>query len=338
MGFLRLIIISLIFSLLTGPSVSHQMAQQQAGPQTFSSPESISPHLIELYIDINEDIDLRPIWQSLRIESSLPHKCKECIAETFDIEGLNQQGHTVALRITWGSGNHYQYLMFRKAVSSATERWKFIGHIDSGGQPFAPPVHRVEIGENRAWFVIRELWGQSSDSKAYGEVWYEIGENDLKQVLSYPLSGESRLCQKGFSYSYRSILSRHASMNGNYTVPIQLLISYNITDCEKGKAAPVLFTKEQKAFYIWNDAQKRFQLDAAQSDVTEKEIKSIFSIEGPTDEDFAQYNFDQLSEIAKSGDAKQQYWLKQFLIRLKDSPQKTALMKAINSLPSDKEL
>jgi len=312
------------------PGVSPQMTQQQAESQTILNTQNLSPHLIELYIDINEDVDMKRIWHLLRVETSLPYRCGECIAETFDIESDTQKSNMVALRITWGSGDHYQYLIFKKPSSSSnTQQWKFVGNIDSQGQPFAPPVHRIENGDNRSWFVLREFWGRQEKSEAYGEVWYEIRDNGVKRVLSYPLSGENHLCRKGLGYSYKSILSRYGTLNGTYTVPIQLFISYNITDCERGTPTTTLFAKEQSAFYVWDDAQERFQLDAAQSDVTEKEVKSLFSIEGLEDASFVQYNFDQLSEIAKGRDTNRRDWLKRFLATMQDGPRKAALLEAM---------
>lgn len=339
MEFLKVIALGLLVLLPCGakshPTVAGQQpadqsrAQSQTDTPANFNPESLSPQLIELYIDINEDVDLRHIWRLLRIKTLLPYRCPECIAETFDIESTNQ-AEGVALRISWASGEHYQYLVFRKANSASTrERWIFIGNIDSRGQRFAAPVHRIESGENRTWFVLRELWGQQSRAEAYGEVWYEIREKDLKQVLSYPVAGEHKPCQKGLGHSYRSVLARHSSLSGVYTVPIQFLIAYNISDCERGRISPALFAREQKALYVWNPSQERFVLDITQSDITEKEIESVYSLDGPGDEEFVQYNFDRLSDIAKGGNVDQKDWLHHFLNNLQNGPRKTALLKAL---------
>ena len=48
-----------------------------------------SPYLIEWFIDMNENVDLKQIWRLLKIELSadMSYRCKgDCEAETFDIE------------------------------------------------------------------------------------------------------------------------------------------------------------------------------------------------------------------------------------------------------------
>lgn len=313
------------------PDSTSQNRPESVNTPVASKSDFVSPYLIEMYIDINEDVDLREIWRRLGVETSVPYKCSECMSETFDIETIGDESKVVALKISPGDASYHQYLIFRKAKSSTKEDWAFIGNIDSVNQPYAPPAHRIEIAEDRVWFVLREAWGRRSGMGAYGEVWYEIKEREVKRVLSYPVEGKNEPCGQNPGYSYKSILTRHGSLNGAYTVPIHLLISYNISDCQRGKDSHVLFAKEQKAYYVWNDTQKQFVLDATQSDVTEKEIGSLFSAEGPSPEEFVEYNFDQLVNIAKSDDATKKDWLKRFMNSLKDSPRKKALREAIGN-------
>jgi hypothetical protein len=81
-------------------------------------------------------------------------------------------------------------------------------------------------------------------------------------------------------------------------VPVQLIVSYNISDCEKDKDPPPLFAKGQKAYYVWNDEKGRFVLDTSRSDLTEKELEAVYNPGGLTHEKFLEYNLSELLEIA----------------------------------------
>ena len=136
--------------------------QHQPGPSTDESailkPESLSPYVIEWYIDINEAADLKQIWRLLKIEipGDMSYRCGgNCTAETFDIPIKGEeQGQTVALKISFEAGDYYQYLFFKKANSDSTQGgWKFIGNINVHGQQYGSPEHRIGAGSSRpaAW-------------------------------------------------------------------------------------------------------------------------------------------------------------------------------------------
>jgi len=300
-----------------------------------SKPESLSPYLIEWYLDINEGADLKQIWRSLKIEvpGDLPSRCDgDCSTETFDIETSDEEmGEIVALKISFERGGFYQYLIFRKARfdSGDKEEWKFLGRIDSRNQRDGPPEHRVEHGSGRTWLVIRELWGRKSAAMARGEVWYEVNERAIKRVLSYPIEGHDKPCENRLGRSYKAILLRHGLEEGVYTIPVQFLVSYNISDCDRGREPRALFGRGQKARYVWNEEKGRFILDSALSDITEEEMGSVYSLEGSSREQFVELNFDALSVMAKEGDSKQKGWLRDFLTSLPDSSRKTALQQSL---------
>ena len=323
-----------------GLRASSQNPGQDKGGAPAHEPEALtpgllSPYLIEWYLDISEDADLKKIWRLLKMEVSgdRPHRCDgDCTTETFDIKaGSEAEGRTAALKISFEKGGFYQYLIFRQArsLSGAKEEWKFLGNIDSRGQSAGPPGQRVETGSDRTWFVIRELWARESGMRARGDVWYEIKEGEVKQVLSYPVEGEYKPCDNHPGRSYKTMLLRHGLEDGIYTVPIQLLVSYNVSDCSRGDDPPALFAKGQKARYVWNEDKERFALDASPSGITEKELGSVYGVEKLSDEKFLEYNFEELSVIAKNGNSTQQEWLRKFLTGMPDGSRKAALQEKL---------
>lgn len=311
--------------------LSFRGAQEPVAPK----PEALSPYLIEWYLDIDEDADLNRIWRSLKMEvpGDLPSRCDgDCSAETFDIRMADEEaGGAVALRVSLESAGFYQYLIFKKVRldSGEKEEWKFLGRIDSRGQRDGPPQHRVEHGSGRTWLVVRELWGREAAVTARGEAWHEVSESGIRRVLSYPIEGQDRPCENRLGRSYKAILLRHGLEDGIYTVPLRLLVSYNISDCDRAKEPHPILARGQKASYVWDGDKERFVLDPSRSDVTEKEMSSVYGLEGPGRDQFLEFNFDQLSILAKDGDAKQRGWLREFLTSLPDSPRKAALQERL---------
>jgi hypothetical protein len=295
---------------------------------------SPSPYLIEWYIDVNENIDLKQIWKLLKIgiPDDVSYRCRgNCSAETFDISTIDEeQGEAVALKISLEDSDFYQYLIFRMTKTALSRgEWKLIGVIDSRGKRDAPPTHRIESADNRSWFVIRELWAKGPGTLAYGDVWYRVGKGSVKQVLSYPVEGHNATCQKQPGHSYKSVLLRYGMDNGTYTVPLQFLIAYEIPGCGGASAARGLFAKGQRAYFVWDAERERFFLDKSRSDVAEKEISNVYQAAGPTPEIFIEYNFNELLEMAKAGDAEQKDWLRKTLRDVPSSPRKSILLKSI---------
>jgi len=293
--------------------------------------EALSPYLIEWYIDLNEDADLAPIWHLLKLEApdKGSYKCDgTCSAETFALQMDSEgRGDTIALQISFKKGDFYQYLLFRKVKTAAPkEEWRFIGNVDSRGQRYAPPQYRIESGDNRTWFVLRELWGAGSGSRVAGESWYEIKESGLKRVLSYPVEGHQMLCQHYLGRSYKSVLLRHELDNGVYTVPVQFLVTYNLSECGRGNHPLALFGKGQKVYYVWDGKKEQFVLDASRSEITENQIRSLYSLGDFSKDAFLEDNYQELYDLAKMGSKEQIEWLKQFLNALPDSSRKIALL------------
>jgi hypothetical protein len=311
-----------------------QLAPQKPDQQAAAlKPGALSPYLIEWFIDLNENADLREVWRLLKVEPppETPIKCRGCTAETFELETADEaRRKTVALKISFEAGYYYQYLIFRQSDPDRNkDDWKFLGGVESPLQQYGPPKHRIETGDGRTWFVVRELWGRGSGMIAYGDVWYEIKEGKVERAVAYPVEGHNIPCLSALGRSYKTILLRHELENGVYTIPVQFIVSYNISHCDKGNDSPPLFAKNQKAYFMWDSAKEKFVLDVSRSDITEAEIETVYNNEELSHEEFVEYNFDDLLKLARGTDLKKKEWLKQFLTGLKESRLKTALQQAL---------
>ncbi len=311
------------------------VSQTPAEEPKIFKPGPLSPYLIEWYLDISDDADLRQIWRQLKIEApdDRPYRCGgDCATETFNVGvGGEGEGDTVALKISVEGRGFYQYLIFRKARAGpdGKEEWVFLGNIDSRGQGDGPPEYRVEAGSGRTWFVVRELWRREPEAMARREVWHEIKEGGIKQVLSYPFDGYDRACGDLPRRSHKAMILHHGTEDGEYTVPVQFLVSYDISDCRQRDDSRSLFAKGQKARYVWDAGRERFVLDASRSDITEEELGRVYGPEALSGERFIEYNFEALSNVATSGNLKQKEWLSKFLTGAGEGPRKSALLQRL---------
>jgi hypothetical protein len=306
-----------------------------AGQRPLLKTTSPSPYLIESLIDINEEIDLKQIWQMLNLAppTAEAYRCDgDCEAETFDIAtGDEDHKKTVALRISYENRHFYQYLIFKQIAADSLQEgaWKLLGNINCFDQQEASPSHRIEQGDGRTWLVIKESRRHGAGMLAYGEAWYEIQESLLKPVLSYPVEGRDPACKRQLRRSYKAFVLRHDLDNGTYTIPIQFLIAYDIDTCGPRDSSLSLFAKGQKAYYVWNAEKGRFVLDEARSGVTEKQIASFADAQGFSDEAFVEDNFHELANIATNGDAQRKVWLRKFLTRLQNTQRKADLQRLL---------
>lgn len=316
------------YALLCVVFAASPLAAQSPKPSQKTAPPS--PYLIESLIDINDELDLKQVWRMLNIEppTDMSYRCEGgCEAETFDLATGNEDGgKTVALRISLESHDFYQYLVFRQAGSG---EWKLLGSVDCHGQRYGPPAYRIEQGDGRTWLVVRELTGRGTDMVVYDEGWHEVRDDGVKEVLSYPVEGEHQPYLASLGRSYKAVVLRHDLENGVYTIPVQFMITYNISANDAKDTPLSLFARGLKAYYVWNPAQGEFVLDERRSEVTAKQLANACAFEGFSKEAFLEDNFTELAEIATRGDARRKAWLKRFLTSVKDTPRKADLQRLL---------
>src|SRR5262249_1941701 len=193
----------------------------------------------------------------------------------------------------------------------------------------APPVHRLERGDQRTWLVIKESSKHEPHTVAYREVWYELQAGELKRVLAYPVQGSTRACQGQIGRSYKSLLLRHDMENGVYTIPIQLMIAYEAGGCNRRDEALALFARGQKVYYVWQPGAGQFVLDETRSELSQKQIDRLYNTQQLSDEAFVEDNFQDLVGIAKSGDARHKAWLKNFAAGLQPTARRAELQRLL---------
>lgn len=312
---------------------------------------SISPYSIKRLIDqhnqIAEEINLstgryqtyvlslKPIFKHLGVgldDTDFIDLCQaNCKAAIFDAELDGQPGRETLLRLSDSTG-WYLYLIFKRAsaASSSGATWKFFGVIDNylwWTEPEA--AFRVEkIGE-KPFVVVQNNGGHGSGYSLYYEVWYEIGESGVRQVLD---------CQKNLFAATWSInpgiesntkIVKTDFKDGVATVVLRFSNKYEAY--QGGEDRLPLFKTERRVTFVKRHGSPEFVLDSLASEMSAQELEDLEAFdEGCYLNKFLQYNYRELLKLAAGPEGKLKDWLRDYLDTRQWSPEREALKKALD--------
>jgi hypothetical protein len=313
---------------------------------------SISP--IELARSINNarraqtDVELIDTWRNLGLEAGSFEVCGSgCQAKVFRYELSSHTGPEVVLKLTQ-SFDICRYLVFGRTQDG--RGWKFLGHVDHDFNKYEMARHRIATVNGKSFLVVRGQEGSGSGYALYAETWYEVSDNGVKAVLSYPSDGHTNPWPAGLARSFG--VSTIPGAAGANRLTVQFTVSYDTAGYD-GENVKLEFVNRLHASYHRDAASGRFVLDPQQSNISSAEIAAIANIESeeePKDgtkigettfyssskafvgggyEVFLKYNLPRLMTIAQGRAAKSKAWLKQFLTECRDTDEKKALLAAI---------
>lgn len=361
-----------MLNALVSPDASDaisRQSQQRTVPKSFARPQSssadsainqlpaqgssefISP--FELARSINDvrrkqaDLHLKETWQKLGIEPGSFEECgSDCKARIYRHELSSQRGPEVVVKLT-RFFDSCRYLVF--ARNEDDRRWKFLGHVDHDFNKYEMARHRIASANGRPFLVIRGQEGSGSGFALYAETWYDVSEQAVKPVLSYPSDGHTNPWPAGLARSFQATQTFGA---GRRT--IQYTVSYDTAGYDNDNLK-LEFINRHRASYNWDSQSKRFVFDAKQSNISEAEIAAIANVQSDDEpkagtkigettfysssqagsflgggyEVFLKYNTARLMTIAKGRETKAKAWLRQFLNECRDTEEKKALLIAL---------
>lgn len=331
-------------SSITVPAVPASEQQDTAN--------SISP--FELAQSINNvrrtkvDVSLKETWQKLGIEAGSFEDCSnDCEARIFRHELSSHAGPELVLKLTRFL-DFCRYLIFARVQNG--HEWKFLGYIDHDFNKYEMTRHRIAVVNGKPFLVVRGQEGSGSGYALYAETWYEVSNNGVKPVLSYPSDGHTNPWPSGLARSFRATTIPAAARANLLT--IQFSVNYDTAGYDNDNLK-LEFINRHRVSYKWDTAQGKFVLDPQQSNISAAEIAAIANIESedePKDrtkigettfyssskafigggyEVFLKYNLPRLMTIAQGRAAKSKSWLKQFLAGCRDTDEKKALLAAL---------
>jgi hypothetical protein len=247
----------------------------------------------------------------------------ELSASMIESAGNDRVGRIAILSITEDFQVDWQYLVFRRDP----EGWRFLGNIDVGGQRYAQPAIRIQrLGEIGAWLVLRYMAGGGSGVADYSETWYDLSGGWRTRVLRFPREGHFSGWGGPFGYAYSATEPRLGMTGDQFTLEVDVEVSYVSALQEHSSEEVPLFDKTFKIRYSSDPVTKTFAVDSRNSTVPLPDVSHGFTFAVDLDE----YYYDQLFELARQGNKAQRAWLKTYVEMCVDEPRKSALLGALN--------
>jgi hypothetical protein len=296
---------------------------------------SVSPYEIKQYVEEHQKdqyVSLAEYWNRLGIDTEEWKKYGRCEASIFDLALGPGEGTDVMLRLYddsgWSMGGT-RYVFFKPAATSHEKQWRILGHIDFQDQRGEAPEHRVITSGSAGWLVLTILVGRGSGYGLQFDYWYEIDDNGVRLVLSYPSSK---------FLSWRDpipVIEAHSNVLAATTesdqtnVVIDFTASYVLYGGAHLNEKMELWTKTQRAVFVRKSRQVRFRLDSRQSQLSNKELDAIYAGEGPSNSQILRYNVDDLERITTSTNEKAKEWLRSYLTECRNTGERERLLKAL---------
>jgi len=287
-------------------------------------PKSLDPRDIKFFIDDEPEISLFKLWQALGINPNefdgsvsnnpdfFPRKCHNCEAETWEYDFDGEEGNESLLRICDSIGQSCRYLIFKWA----DKRWKLLGHIDAWGK-YQSPQHTVIVNRGVTWLAIRNQGASGTGVSSYIDFVYLVTPRRILKGFSYVAHGSQfggpGSVGRDFNGRVVDCTVRQGAVNVEFAYSV---IYWGDTN---------LFSQQHKVISTnrLGDFANRF--DPARSNITEPEFESVYNIDSLSNEDFLQYNYGEMSQIASGRDIRKKEWLREFLKNCENTAERRRL-------------
>lgn len=299
------------------------------------TPDSVSPYEIKQYIEDHqkdESVSLAEYWKRLGIDIEEWKRYGTCEVAIFELALGRGEETNVMLRLYdpsgWSMGGT-RYLFFKPFATAHQPEWKLLGYVDFQDQRYEVPEHRlINSGEDH-WLVLTILSGRGSGYGLYHDNWYEIDDSGMKPVLSYPSSKVLSWRDPIPVLEASSKVIRATRESNRTSVLIEFTASYVIYGGAHLKEKVELWAKTQSAVFVRSSGQERFKLDARQSQLSNKELYTIYDGEGPSNSEILRYNFDDLERIATGTNEWAKEWLRSYLSECWKTPETQRLLRTM---------
>lgn len=295
---------------------------------TPDEPDSPSPDLLAQFIHDKNYVALEKTLQQLEVES--PQQLIDFIKEGDSPLGERTSLESISVKVN----NHSEYsLLLIKAnywrrylvFKFEAEKWKFFGEFDQVNH-LRDTTHRMVTDDRgNAWLVIRYVMGHGTGVFSYGEAWYSLNGKKLEEALVYAvetsIAGPSPQYPavieiKGDAYYYTAVTDRR------FHVEVTAEAVYS------DHQGHPLFRMDRTEYYIWSPAANRFLPNMEISATALNNAARRFPY---SRDEFLDYAYEELLELAKNGGKTQKQWVQQVLSATNDSAKKEILLEALNS-------
>ena len=340
------------------PATAHALYTMRAEP---ADRGSVNPLEIKRLIDesktkskrtgVIQSVNLVDTWRKLGIDDRQLEDCGggTCEAEVSRADLDQKFPKELILKVN----NFYfcRFLVFTPNYASSTDNvsWTFRGHVDWEFNRYQMARHRIVQANGRPWLVIRGQAGSGSGFSLYGETLYELGNEGLRAVLSYPVEGQTYPWPQGLGRAFRG----RTRTDGEGNLIVLYEVNYEAIEFRDRKTM-MLAQNHHQICYTWNKKEHDFRFSTKCSNASEEAVWAIANIETAQDDEgeqiggttfysasetkafvgggydvFLKYNFPVLMKIATSKREEEREWLREFLKGCEGSPKKAELLEAL---------
>lgn len=356
-----LILCGLLITTQASPSGRLVPTEPQAPPvreHDNSSGVSISPFELAKQINATRKLpygsesalQLTPQWKALGIDSQFFERCSgDCKAETFVTELNGRRGREVVFKLI-----KMNVLCRFVVFTQEPDGWRVIGHFDHDFNKYEMAAHRVVNFDRKPWLVLRTQAGSGSGFALYGETWFQVGDRQMRPVLSYPVEGQTYPGPDGLGREFHAMLDRK-TVSTTYLV-IAYNVKYSKVD-DVSRRFATFVSNQHRVCYRWDPAETVFVYEPLCSNISLQDIDGIANIQSDDEppagttvagttfysnselkafvgggyEVFLKHNFDILMKIAIDKQHKDRDWLRQFLNDCADITEKKKLLDALSA-------
>jgi hypothetical protein len=298
-------------------------------------PDSVSPFEIKQYIEQHQEdefVSLAEYWNRLGIDNEEWVKYGKCEVAIYELALGRNEGTDVMLRLydlsSWSMGGT-RYLFFKPITTAHKPEWRLLGYIDFQDQRYAVPGHRVITSGADHWLVLSIMTGRGSGYSLNHDEWYEIDDNGVKLVLSYPSSKFLSWRDPIPVLEASSKVISATEESDRTKVVIEFTASYVLYGGAHFNERIELWTKTQRAAFVRGSRLEPFGLDGPQSQLSDTELDAVYDGEGPSNSEILRYNFDDLERIATGTNERTQEWLRSYLSECRNSTYRERLLRAL---------
>jgi hypothetical protein len=270
-----------------------------------------NPYDLARFVDSHAISDWSVLWNALGIKPLNQPCADRCASELITVFDPDQ----VIVLFQEDSVGWDVYLRFLKKEDGT---WRFSGAY-GGYIRHHPRRHEVYRSAGKPFLKVSRQGPHGSDADAELEDWFDLTQPELEPVFSFTVQGRQQDLTSGFS---RRVFGTASVVNGaiNTGLEVQFYAVDASGEHELGHA-------EFSAVYTRAADAKQFNFQAAHADLrgptlSRKEFESLADIaDGPSDQDFIRYDLPSLKEVANGRDEGAKNWLKQFLSKVRDTPE-----------------
>lgn len=311
----------------------------------------VDPIAVQKLIRAHPDFNVASLWRSLGIPNELDtvyrklgvaapdsnptfdHCLGDCVAEITRANLDADPTEEVVLKVfqRWGL---CRFLIFKPVGRPAAGlgQWRFLGHADHDFARYYMPEHRAAVLGGKRYFVMAAQGVSGTGVSLQYDRWYEIEPAGMREILSLPARGGECRDLRSLCRDFESkVVTRSDTAQGEeFVVSFTVRYTGNYFLVNESQERDVfLLSRAQRAVYVRSQGSGNYSFAARRSDISMREIGTVFNIDTLTCKDFLVFNISGLAQIASNGDGFVKEWLARYVSQCDSSPERSRFLELL---------